>query len=66
MQAPSPSLLAALTLQNAKRLVGDRHDGSWWTLDAALWDVIWHDLNVDERAFMVSVIHAQQLRRAAA
>jgi hypothetical protein len=65
MQAPSPSLLAALTLQTAKRLVGGRCDGAWWMLDAALWDIIWNDLNLDEREFIVALIHAYNLRRAA-
>jgi hypothetical protein len=35
-------------------------------LDAALWSIIWDDLGVDERAFIVSLIHAYTLRGAAA
>jgi hypothetical protein len=58
----SPSLLAALSLQTAKRLVGSRCDGAWWVLDAALWSIIWNDLAMDERAFVVSVIKADRLR----
>jgi hypothetical protein len=65
--APSLSLQAALSLHNAKRIVSERRDyAAWWMLDAALWEIIWHDLSLDEREFIIFLINAYTMRWAAA